>query len=76
MTRYGMFAEQKQNSGSGYYDTFGIVISERGEAVGFVHDVCADEEKLSDFITLLNTEHLDPVHLDEAIENFLYDFEA
>lgn len=76
MAKFGIFSERKQNSDHEYYDAFGIAVSERGETVGIVRDVCADKEKLTDFITLLNSERLDPIHLDEAIENFLYDFEA
>ena len=75
MVAYKLFAEHRHNDEYGDYEAFGIIVSEPGGIVRVVEDVCTDKNKAEALVSQFNKERLLPCHLDEAIEDYLYDFE-
>lgn len=76
MSRYEKFIEKLDKPGIGKYTTYGIVVYEmvnqnRKELIR-VSDVSTDKNKVENLIALCNEEHLEPVHIYDVIEDFLY----
>lgn len=76
MTNYELHTEQAYNSEYGAYETYGVTASRNGRIICIVEDISLDREKVEGLIKRFNEKQLSSVHLDEAIENFLYDFEV
>ena len=76
MIRYELLAQRLDDSEYGSVLTYGVTVLDHGEIIRSVEDISLDKEKVGALITRFNQERLSPVHLDEAIENFLYDFEV
>ncbi len=73
MTEYRLFKQSAYHRAVGFYDTFGISVFVDGELTRIVRDISADREKVERLARLFNEEQLDPVHLTQAVEDFLYD---
>lgn len=76
MIRYELHTGQAYNSEHGTYESYGITASRGGKIICTVEDVSLDREKVEQLVKQFNEEQLSPVHLDEVIEYFLYDFEV
>jgi len=57
------------------YETYGIEAYESGEVIRKVGDSSTDKSAVSELVRLFNKEELSILHLDIAIEDFLYDHE-
>ena len=53
--------------------SYGISLISNGVVVCIIHDISHDREEVEALIRLYNKEDLDPVHLDQAVEDFLID---
>lgn len=76
MTEYRLFSERvydRENSG---YETYGIEAYVSGEVIRAVGDISTDKSAVSELVRLFNEEELSVLHLDIAIEDFLYDHEV
>ena len=54
---------------------YGIALIADGECVRIIGELCTDRAPVEELVALFNEEGLDPIHLDQAVEDFLYDFE-
>ena len=57
----------------GTYLTYGIRVSLAERELAFVSDVTADRREIETLVKLCNDGQLDPVHLNDVIEDFLAD---
>lgn len=75
MYRYSIIKEKLYTPESGNYISYGIcvyLISEnKNTEIAHISDVFLEKEDAVNFINLFNQLELDPVHLDDAIENIL-----
>lgn len=76
MSRYEIFTEELDNPSIGKYTAYGIAVYEmvnknRKELIR-VSDVSTDKNAVENLIELFNKECLDPVHIYDVIEDFLY----
>ena len=76
MTEYRLFVQSKFDRVCGYYHTYGISVFENGRLTRIIRDVSLDREKVDRLIDAFNEGELDAVHLNQAIEEFLYDFKV
>ena len=74
MIQYDLQIEYAYNSEYGAYVTYGVTAYFRGKVVCTVEDISLDMKKVEQLIKVFNEEQLSPAHLEEAIENYLYDF--
>ena len=73
MTEYRVFSERRYDREIGEYEAFGIAATESGEVVFSVGDISDSFEEVSALAALFNAEELSPLHLENAVEDFLYD---
>ena len=73
---YELYAEQQYDRENGAYETYGISVYRGDSVIRVIGDISLDKEKVEALISVMNTGKLSPSHLDEAVENFLYDFEV
>ena len=76
MYNYNIFVEDLKNEDFGAYTAYGIVVcsmenNQRKEVLR-VSDVSTDKEIVENLIDLFNKEQLEPVHIYDVIEDFLY----
>ncbi len=76
MVTYKLFAERKYDAEYGYYQAYGIRAEASGDILRDIGDISDDREKVAALVGLYNDCRLSPEHLDEMIEDFLYDFEV
>lgn len=76
MIEYKLLAQRKYDSSFGAYDTYGITISNGGKTVRVIEDISTEKANVTALISHCNHGALSPDHLDEIVENFLYDFEV
>ena len=76
MIYYELFVGRGYDSAYGYYEAYGITASRSGEVIRTIEDISPDITKINALVRLYNEEHLSLNQLDEAIEDFLYDFEV
>lgn len=76
MYNYSVFVEMLKNEDSVAYTAYGIVVcsmedNERKEVLK-ISDVSADKSRVEELVDLCNKEQLEPVHIYDVIEDFLY----
>ena len=76
MIHYEMFFEYKNDSKLGLYGTYGIAAFRDGKLMRIINDVSCDREKVTALTDRFNENFLEPEHLSQAVEEFLYDFEV
>lgn len=76
MTEYKLFKQSMYERTVGFYETYGISVFQCGELMRIVRDVSVDRESVERLISRFNNEELATEHLNQAIEEFLYDLEA
>ena len=76
MILYELCAQQSCDDAAGQYTTYGIAVSDGGRIIRVIGDISLEREKVASLVGRFNRERLCPAHLDEMIENFLYDFEV
>lgn len=74
MAAYKLFTEHKQDPELGEYDAYGIAVIQGDTVIKVIDDISPDQEKVGRLIGIFNQEKLSPSQVDEAVENFLYDF--
>lgn len=75
MIKYAWFPEIRSDGEGGHYHTYGIAAFESGRS-RYVSDITTDKYKIKALVYTFNNERLELSQLDEAIEDFLYDFEV
>ena len=76
MAEYRLFSERAYDRENGEYVTYGIEAYVSGEVIRTVGDISADKAAVSELVKLFNEGELSILHLDTAIEDFLYDSEV
>ena len=76
MKEYRLFAQSMYDRVVGHYETFGVSVFEDGVMIRIVRDVSPDRKRVEALVSEFNREHLEPVHLDQAIEDFLLDYDC
>lgn len=74
MIVYKLIEEECENELLGHYTSFGInaVDSDTNQSIAYISDVFLDKINAENYIFLFNEEHLDIVHLENAIEDILH----
>ncbi len=74
MITYELVEENHNDNAFGFYTSFGIKAIETLSDLPlvYVEDVFTDIETAQEYISLFNEEHLDLIHLEEAIEDILH----
>lgn len=75
MTEYKLLVEKKYDRTFGFYDACGITVVQDGVET-HIPDISTDREKIENLVKVFNEESLDPAHLPQAVEEFLYDFKV
>ena len=73
MTEYRIFSKSVCDRENCIYETYGIEAYESGEVIRKVEDISTDKTAVSELVRLFNEEGLSILHLDIAIEDFLYE---
>jgi len=76
MTEYRLFVQSMYDRSVGFYESYGISVFEDGVLTRIVRDVSVERIKAEELVQLFNEEHLEPEHLSQAIEDFLFDFKT
>ena len=76
MTEYRIFSKSVCDREKCIYETYGIEAYESGEVIRKVGDISTDKTAVSELVRLFNEEELSILHLDIAIEDFLYDLKV
>ena len=76
VAQYRLWKTSEDSAPGGHPSRFGIALYVGEVPVRIIEDVCLDSDRLSGLIRLFNEEELDPIHLDQAVEDFLYDDEV
>ncbi len=76
MVEYKLLKQKKYYNNCGFYNTYGIVVFKNEKHVRTVCDISTNEEKVQMLIEKFNAYELDPEHLTQAVEDFLYDLEV
>ncbi len=74
--QYRLFEETKFLEDCGYYRTYGISAVERGQTACAIEDISSDKYKIEQLAKKFNEEKLELRHFEQAVEDFLYDFET
>ena len=76
MVKFCWFSEIKSDGSGGHYDTYGIGAFDARGKKRFISDVDTDIERIRALVSALNAGRAELVHLDEIIENYLYDYKV
>lgn len=76
MAEYRLFVEKMYDRTCGFYETYGISVCENGIPTRIVKDISLDDQKVSSLVRAFNDEQLDPAHLNQAVEDYLYDLNS
>lgn len=76
MIRYELQTGHLYNSEYGSYESYGVIASRGGRIICVIEDISLDRDKVEELVKRFNEGQLSPAHLEEVIENFLYDFEV
>lgn len=74
MKEYRLFVQSMYDRSIGFYETYGISVFESGEMTRIIRDISLERDKVEALAERFNTEQPDTDHLDQLIEEFLYDF--
>lgn len=72
MAEYKVFSDKYLLPEVGEYVSYGICVYSDGKLVLCVPDVVTDSERAEKLVCLCNGCGLDPIHLADVIEDFLY----
>ena len=76
MTGYEVLIHYEKDVESGGYRTaYGLAVYEDSALIRVVRDVCTDVDSARALTELFNSESLDPIHLSQAVEDYLTDRE-
>lgn len=73
MINYRLFEQTKFYNKSGYYTSYGIIVFDDEVHIRTVPDVSLDKSAVQKLVDKFNKYELDPCHLKQAIEDYLYD---
>ncbi len=76
MAEYQLFVQKEYDRANGFYGSYGISVLENGTLIQIVRDLSPDRSAVERLVSVFNENALDPVHLTQAVEEFLYDFEG
>ena len=68
---YRMITERRQDTDAGWYMAYGIALFEGDRPVRYIPDVFLQREQALDLVECCNRLALDPIHLDDVIEDAL-----
>ncbi|MBQ4129024.1 MAG: hypothetical protein IJD68_04545 [Ruminococcus sp.] len=73
MVEYKLLKQRKYYSISGCYTSYGILAFKGEKLIRTVADISANKTAVENLIEKFNKYELDPCHLSQAIEDYLYD---
>lgn len=73
MESYFILNEQKEFDGKSIA-TYGIYVVISGKTVKEIQDVTSEIEQIKFLVDTCNNENLSLIHLEEVVENFMYDY--
>ncbi len=73
MIIYKLFEQTKYYSNSGHYTSYGIIVFDGDVHLRTVPDVSLNKAAVEMLVDKFNKYQLDPCHLSQSIEDYLYD---
>lgn len=73
MINYRVFEQTKFYNNCGHYSSFGIIVFDGNVHIRTVPDVSLNKAQVQNMVDKLNKYKLDPCHLSQYIEDYLYD---
>lgn len=74
MISYRLTKQRISDSRGKHRTAYGVALVVDGVCIREAEDLSPDREAVFALVELFNNDELDPVHFDQAIEDFLYDF--
>lgn len=71
MLYYHTFKMHVENSLLGIYDSYGLIVEEDNVEIRVIPDLTCDFNSITKLAELCTKEQVEPVHIDDIIENFL-----
>ena len=71
LVNYRMIAERRQDVDVGTYMAYGIALFDGERPLRYIPDVFLQREKAQELVACCNRLALDPIHLDDVIEDML-----
>lgn len=71
---YRVYTDTDHNQIGTKSRAFGIVFEEAGKPAQAIPDISDDRDRIEALARLFNEEGLDPVHFEQAVEDYLCDF--
>ena len=74
MEDYRIYPQNEYEDVKNHHAGYGIVLYRDGRPVRMIGDISCDRVAVERLARLFSEEDLDPVHFDQAVEDFLTDF--
>ena len=74
MSEYKLFSENIEGSDEPGMKAYGIILYVDGRSAEVISGISCDKAAVQRLVDLFNSEGLDPVHFEQAVEDYLYDF--
>jgi len=71
MQEYRIYTQSCYNRACGHYESYGIALFIDGELSRIIGDISLNRTKVEKLAVLFNREDLDPVHFEQAVDDFL-----
>lgn len=73
MIKYKLFEQTKYYNNSGHYTSYGIIVFDDDVHIRTVPDISLDKSAVQNMVDKFNRYELDPCHLAQSVEDYLYD---
>lgn len=73
---FRLFTQRKTAEGFGEYTAYGIEAVEQNQIICQIEDISVDKDEMLRLIEKFNHEKPELSHMEQVIEDFLYDFEV
>lgn len=73
MATYKLLVQKKYYNGHSCYTTYGIIVFEGNKHVRTIDDISTNKENIEKLVEKFNAQNLHISHLNDAIEDYLYD---
>ena len=71
--RYKTVREKRNSDELGSYVTYGIIIYKNKKLLKYISDVSNIKRDVQDLVRRCNEEQLDPIHIEEVVDDYLTD---
>lgn len=73
MVEYKLLTQTKYYGSSTHYKTYGIIVFDNNVHIRTIEDISRNKNDIQRLVDKFNEYNLDPCHLSQAVEDYLYD---